>query len=189
MKLYLLNLKAGDFMNKFTVLCAAILALFLSCTNGEGDKSAGELKPLPVQEQKMREQTEPVTFDSIVGRWYLMYPESLGYEMQFYKNYRALVVLYLQNHALLFKGVYTLLEEENRVRINIYEMKRSESVTALNKGSGFTEAKSSYFLFQCGTTGQKQERRLVVRPLEIIIDGNDSDGFFEPVLRLKKRQG
>ena len=171
-------------MNKFTVLCAAMFSLLLSCGSNEDNKSAEQADTLPAQEQEIQEQTEPVTFETIHGQWHLMYPESLGYEIQFYKNYRSLVILYLGNHVQLFKGVYTI-EEDSRVKINIYEMKRGES--AVNRESGFFKTTSSYFLFQCYTTGQKQNRRLVLKPVKIIIDGNNSDGYFEPVLRLKKR--
>ena len=171
-------------MNKFIVLCIAAFSLLLSCGNNGSDKSTEQANSLPAQEQEIQEPTEPITFDTINGQWHLMYPESLGYEMQFYKNYRSLIILYLGNHVLLFKGVYTI-EEDSRVKINIYEMKRSES--AANRESGFLKAKSSYFLFQCYTAGQKQNRKLILKPVKIIIDGNDSDGYFEPVLRLKKR--
>jgi len=174
-------------MNRFTVLYTATFLLLLSCGKREDSKPAEQVaSALPAQEQEIQEQTEPITFETIKGQWHLVYPESLGYEMQFYKNYRSFIVLYLGNHALLFKGIYTI-EEGDKVRINIYEMKRSESTTAINKESGFTKTKSSYFLFQCYTAGEKQNKRLILKPVKIVIDGNDSDGFFEPVLRLKKR--
>jgi len=170
-------------MNRFTVLCTAMFLFLLSCGSREDGKSTEQADTLPTREQEIQEQTEPVTFETINGQWHLMYPESLGYEMQFYKNYRSLIILYLGNHTLLFRGIYTI-EEDSKVRINIYEMKRSESVT--NRESGFIKAKYSHFLFQCYTAGQKQNMRLILKPLKIVIDGNDSDGFFEPVLRLKK---
>ncbi|MCL2026507.1 MAG: hypothetical protein FWG92_06865 [Leptospirales bacterium] len=176
-------------MNKFIILCAVMFPLLLSCGGGEDGKSAeqaADALSAQAQEQEIQEQFEPITLASINGQWHLMYPEALGYEIQFNKNYSSLIILYLGNHTLLFKGVYTI-EEDSKVRINIYEMKRSESAAAINRKSGFTKIQSSYFLFQCHTVGQNQNKRLVLRPLRIIIDGNDSDGFFEPVLRLKKR--
>ncbi|MDR3238097.1 MAG: hypothetical protein LBT84_06310 [Spirochaetia bacterium] len=170
-------------MNNFTVFSALLAcSMFFSCGGAE------EPRPDEKAEIAVPEETpgEPVTFSSINGQWYLMYPEDLGYELQFYKNFRSLIILYLGNHALLFKGVYNI-EDGGRVRINIYEMKRSESAKGFNRTGGFIKAKSSYFLLQCHTVGQKQEQRLIVRPVKIVIDGNNSDGYLEPVLRLKKR--
>ena len=168
-----------------TFLLIMSLCLF-SCGNSssQGDDIINDLETTePVE--AIPEQTSPLVFSDIVGQWSLMYPNDLGYEFQFYKNYRSLIVLYLGNHALVFKGVYNI-EDTNKVRINIYEMKRSTSVKGINKTSGFVKAKSSYFLLQCYTAGQKKDTTLIVRPVSIMIDGNNSDGYLEPVLRLKK---
>lgn len=178
------------FFTKILTLVLLISLCILSCgdssskdNNDDSDKS---LKTEEIEQvEVIPEQTEPLTFNDIIGQWSLMYPNNLGYEFQFYKNYRALIVLYLGNHSLLFKGVYNI-EEENKVRINIYEMKRSTGVRGINKTSGFLKAKSSYFLLRCYTAKQNNTTTLIMRPISIMIDGQNSDGYLEPVLRLKK---
>jgi len=96
------------------------------------------------------------------------------------------VILYLNNHALVFKGVYTF-EGNNLVRINIYEMKKSRRLSRINLHSGFVKAKSSFFKFSVELKDRKKEKLLLVRPRNITIDGNNSDGYFEPLIKLKRR--
>ncbi len=175
------------------MFCRLFLSLaviiFLSCGRGpsQSEKHADENAGLTAEEIAEKQAPEsPITFDKIPGKWILLYPNDYGYEFQLYRNYRALVILYLNNCALIFKGVYTL-EDGNRLRLNISEMKRSQEVRAVNTYSGFAKAKSSYFLFRLSSTGEREKMKLVLRPLKIIIDGSDSDGYFEPILRLKRR--
>lgn len=165
--------------------------LFLCACTGDDKSLQAEEKHQAEQteEQKTDYKGEPIVFDDIVGEWQLFYPNDLGYEFLFYKNYRALIIIYAGNHALLFKGVYTI-EESNTVRININEMKRSQTVRGFSRTGGFTQIKSSYFLLHCLQQGRgkaKSEHRLIVRPVRLVIDGNNSDGYLEPILRLKRR--
>jgi len=154
----------------------------LSCSNR--DEAQAEKEKVTGAFQ-VAEKVVPLQLNDIVGSWRLKYPDNYGYDFRFYKNYRALVVLYLNNDALLFKGVYTI-EETNQIRINIYEMKRENNVKSVNTGSGFIKAKSSYFLFRGAAEKGKKPATLILNPVKIFIDGNDSDGYFEPVMRLKR---
>lgn len=162
-------------------LCAALI---FSCTGK--NETPPEEQPLNEKEAFHQSEAEPVTLENIVGSWYLFYPNDLGYEFVFRKNYRAFIILYLGNHSLLFKGVY-VIEDKNRVRVSVYEMKRSASVRGINRTSGFTQARSSHFLLSCAVQGKDKNKRLIVRPIQIMIDGNNSDGYLEPVFRLKRR--
>jgi hypothetical protein len=125
----------------------------------------------------------PITFKNVVGTWALKYSGNYGYQFSFYPNYRSLVILYLNMETLVFKGVYTI-EEGNKLKINIYEMKEERRAGGLNKG--FVKAKSSYFLFSGYETSKKGKATLYLRPRAIIIDGNNSEGYFEPLLKLVK---
>ncbi len=129
----------------------------------------------------------PVTFDNIHGRWKLLYRGPYGYEFRFYRNYRATCILYLKTNALVFKGVYTF-EEDNTLRINLYEMKNEKRVYHVNTRSGFTKIKSSHFTFTTGMEVNGKNRILVLEPGSIVIDGNTCDGYFEPRLELKKQR-
>lgn len=126
----------------------------------------------------------PLSFKSVRGTWALRYSESYGYMFSFYANYRAVVVLYLNMETLVFKGVYTI-DEENKLKINIYEMKQEHKTSRIRKG--FVKAKSSYFLFGGHTTKKAGRETLYLRPLSIIIDGNNSEGYFEPLIKLAKK--
>jgi hypothetical protein len=125
----------------------------------------------------------PITFTNVVGTWALKYSGNYGYQFSFYANYRALVILYLNMETLIFKGVYTL-DEGNKLKINIYEMKDERRSGVPNRG--FVKAKSSYFLFSGYQTARQGRKTLFLRPRAIIIDGNNSEGYFEPLLKLAK---
>jgi hypothetical protein len=51
---------------------------------------------------------------------------------------------------------------------------------------GFVKAKSSYFLFSGYLTARQGRATMFLRPRAIIIDGNNSEGYFEPLLKLAK---
>jgi len=85
--------------------------------------------------------------------------------------------------TLIFKGVYTI-EEGNKLKINIYEMKEEHRAAGTKKG--FVKAKSSYFLFGGHKIKKNRKETLLLRPLAIIIDGNNSEGYFEPLIKLAK---
>ena len=125
----------------------------------------------------------PLNFKNVVGTWSLKYSGNYGYQFSFYANYRALVILYLNNETLVFKGVYTI-DDGNKLKINIYEMKDERNGGFSNKG--FIKAKSSYFLFSGYQTAKQGKTTMFLRPRSIIIDGNNSEGYFEPLLKLAK---
>jgi hypothetical protein len=127
--------------------------------------------------------TIPLSFKSVIGGWTLKYSGNYGYTFSFYSNYRAVVVLSLNMETLVFKGVYTI-EDGNKLKINIYEMKEEHRAGGARKG--FVKAKSSYFLFGGYKTKKGGKETLYLRPLAIIIDGNNSEGYFEPLIKLAK---
>lgn len=127
----------------------------------------------------------PLSFSSVVGNWRLKYSGNYGYAFDFHANYRALVVLYLNMETLYFKGVYTI-EDGNKLKINIYEMKDERRSGRVKQG--YIKAQSSYFLFSGHKSRKKKKETLHLRPLAIVIDGNNSEGYFEPLIKLAKVQ-
>ena len=125
----------------------------------------------------------PANFKNLSGTWDLMYGNDYGYTFKFYKNYRAVVILYLNSAAIIFKGVYNI-ESSDSIRINISEMKREESVKNIDIKGGFVKAKSSHFIFNTRITSTSGKKNLELRPQTIFIDGSDSDGYFEPYIKL-----
>lgn len=130
-------------------------------------------------------RAEPVSFQDLAGRWQLMYRGNYGYEFRFFRNYQVVCILYLSTNALVFKGIYNI-EAGRKIRINIYQMKNEESVSGINLNRNFVKASSSYFEFKADLEKIRKEKVLVLTPERIIIDGNNSDGYFEPVIRLKR---
>jgi hypothetical protein len=126
---------------------------------------------------------DDVNFQNLSGNWTLLYGNDYGYNFSFYKNYRAIVILYLSSSSIVFKGVYNI-ESSDTVRINISEMKRVESVKNIDLKRGFQKAKSSYFIFSTKVLSGGGKRNLELRPEKISIDGNDSEGYFEPYIKL-----
>ena len=125
----------------------------------------------------------PVNFKTLNGNWNLLYENNYGYSFKFYKNYKAVVILYLNSSSIVFKGVYNI-ESNDSIRINISEMKREESVKSIDLKSGFVKAKSSHFIFNTRITNIDGKKNLELRPQTIFIDGSDSEGYFEPFIRL-----
>ncbi len=170
------------FIGVFIVLIISLI--FSSCGQGGGEnqESAAEVSKPPVVEQK---KAEPLTFKDIRGFWKLNYGNNYGYSFHFYKNYRATVVLSLSNSSLVFRGVYNL-EDDNLVRINISEMKRTDETKSVNVTSNFIKTKSSYFVFHGRVRKMKRNHMLELRLVKIFIDGNGSEGYFEPLIKLKR---
>ena len=161
------------------------LLILLTALGGCGaPPETDNFDPAKEVEAEKREPLKPLKFEELTGRWKLLYANNYGYDFRFYKNYRSLVILHLNNHALIFKGVYTI-ENENDIKINIYAMKRSPG-KRLKLYGGFVKTKSSHFLFQGQVQARGKKPQLVVNPKRIVIDGNNSDGYFEPVIKLKK---
>ncbi len=133
------------------------------------------------------QDSEQVDFKNISGTWSLMYENSYGYSFRLGKNYKAVVILYLNTASIIFKGVFTI-EDKDMLRINISEMKREEKVKGLNTRGGFTKAKTSYFIFYSKLINENGKRFLELKPAKISIDGNDSEGYFEPLIKLGREK-
>lgn len=161
----------------------SLLFLFSGCSKDkeDADRALQDQKPV---EEAVPQNLEPIDFKDLPGRWSLRFSGNFGYEFRFNKNYKALVIIYLGNSSLLFNGVYTI--ENGNLKINIYEMKNEDRSDNLNIYSNFVKTKSSYFLFKAGIIKQPvSNKMLVLRPSSIIIDGNSSDGYFEPIIKLR----
>ena len=131
------------------------------------------------------QEKAPLSFKNVIGNWSLKYSGNYGYYFSLSKNYRAIVVIYLNTQSLIFKGVYTI-DEKNRLKINVSEMKDEPRVTGINLFTGFVKAKSSYFLFDGYRIRINNKDTLYLEPRSIIIDGNNSEGYFEPSIKLIK---
>ena len=128
---------------------------------------------------------QSISVQDLHGKWRLLYRGNYGYQFEFYRNYRALCVVFLHNKAVIFKGVYTL-EDSDTIRINVSEMKTQDNVSRLNGYSGFNKTAATYFTFRANREATKNRDVLLLTPLKIIIDGNTSEGYFEPLIKLIK---
>jgi hypothetical protein len=163
-----------------------IIIYFMLTLPGTGTtplkRNSAHLQP----EQDVKEETKiPLTFKNVIGNWSLKYSGNYGYHFSLSPSYRAIVIIYLNTQAFIFKGVYTI-DEKNKLKINISEMKDEPRVTGINLYSGFVKAKSSYFLFSGYKIKINKKDSMYLEPRSIIIDGNNSEGYFEPVLKLTK---
>mgnify|MGYP000908887993 CR=1 FL=1 len=125
-----------------------------------------------------------LSFTSLRGTWELIYGDNYGYYFRFDRNYKAIVVLYLNDSSVIFKGVYTI-EDANTLRINISAMKREERLKDLDFKEGFVAVNSSYFIFKGRITGSAKSKKLELKSDTISIDGSDSEGYFEPLIELQ----
>ncbi len=124
---------------------------------------------------------EAINFKEVVGTWRLYYRGNFGYEFSFNKSYRAVCVVRFKETSIYFRGVYTI-DERKHLRINISEMKNEEPGSTGKYNSVF----SSYFVFDAKRYQQGKKEYLELRPIDIVINGNASDGYFEPIIKLVK---
>jgi len=176
-------------MIKKKILIFCIIALLFSCNNDNKKKvSSLPIKKVVTLAKKKKEplyKIQPAQFKTIPGKWVLMYPNRYGYSFYFSRNFKSVVILYLKSYALVFKGVYTF--ENNLLKINVYEMKNSSTTGYINLYRNFTKVKSSQFIYKSNIRTYKSKKKiLVINPVKITIDGNTSDGYFEPTIKLKK---
>ncbi len=165
-----------------------LLLIFACGVSEKGEVAVEEEKDDYKPEQVISSDVVPVNFNSIKGSWDLRYGDNYGYSFRLGNNYKAVVILYLNSSSLIFKGVYTL-EEGDNLRINVSGMKREERVTGLNLTSGFVDVKSSYFIFHSRIFERSGRTIMELRPVQIFIDHNSSEGFFEPLVRLTREGG
>lgn len=177
--------------NRFVFYYALILAFFcVGCSemNGGRDdvnpavKVHGSVEENNAVASDLEKTDKEIDYSSIIGKWNLIYSGNYGYFFRFQKNYKSIVTLFLGNEALVFKGVYSV--DKGNVAINIYEMKREKNVPGINYSKGFQKANSSSFAFKAAIQQRKGKKILKIIPVKIIIDGNDSDGYFEPLIKL-----
>ena len=163
-----------------TILIPIIaLSFFIADISGGGREDSRHM----ARAAENTETKTPLSFKSVIGTWSLKYSGNYGYAFSLTSSYRATVVLFLNMETLTFRGVYTI-EDGNKLRININEMKDEHRSGARNRG--FVKAKSSYFLFGGYTSRKSGRETLYLKPLAIIIDGNNSEGYFEPLIKLAK---
>jgi hypothetical protein len=166
---------------KIKAIKVILLLLFVSLNcnvNLEDKKELIEEKHIKIESPSV-----PLKLKDIHGRWKLSYKNDYGYFFKFKKNFNALIVIYASNHALIFKGIYTI-NEENMVRVNIYKMKRNNSVKNINFRSHFTKTKSSYFIFKI----KRDKNKLIIQPCTVVIDGTSSQGYFENNIKLERQK-
>lgn len=125
-----------------------------------------------------------VSYNDISGKWRLMYKNYFGYEFRFQPNYRVFCIIYSGTNAIIFKGIYSI--DKNTLTININEMKNEENIHRIDLWRKFTKTSSSYFIFNLELAGKEKNKTLILKPVKTIIDGNDSNGYFESEVNLKR---
>jgi len=172
----------------FLILFLAII--FLSC-NKDGKKvdkkpentlnhKSNIPKEIPVKKNIPIE----ITYKNIPGRWKEIYSNNYGYSFTFRRNYDSTVIVYLKQSAIIFKGIYTVAN--NRIKINLYKMKHCNSLREIYSKRGYYKSNSSYFLFNSSIIKNKKGKSMILMPEKVIINGNNSEGYFEPKMILKK---
>jgi hypothetical protein len=164
------------------IISASLISLCILCANTLNISANDSKRQNP---RLLKPGRSPMSFTNIIGNWRLKYSGNYGYCFNLYPNYRALVIIYLNTQSLIFRGVYTI-DEENKLKINISEMKEEPRTSGFNLRGGFMKAKSSYFLFTGYRVKKNKRERLYLRPSAIVIDGKNSDGYFEPFIKLTK---
>lgn len=120
----------------------------------------------------------PISLSDCYGCW-----RNDIYTFSFNRNYTATIVIGInQNECIVFSGVFNV-EKDNLVRVNISEFKQCPRGMAFVK-SGFSRTASSHFILALDPRADK--RTLVIRPKEIIIDANSSEGYFDQEMALRK---
>ncbi|MFC1670351.1 hypothetical protein ACFL20_08150 [Spirochaetota bacterium] len=160
-----------------------VVVIFSSCNGKSPNKDINKTDGIEKKPLQTVSVIKKITFKDIHGKWQLKYLNNYGYSFRFYRNFKSIIILYLKNYALVFKGVYTI-EEKNKIRVNVFAVKNESDLYRINFRRGFTKTKSSHFIFNGYL--DKTKKFLVIRPLKIVIDGNTSQGYFEPVIKLKR---
>ena len=120
---------------------------------------------------------------NLSGNWTLLYENDYGYDFRFHKDNSAIVILYLNENSVIFRGTY-IIENDSAIRINLSDMKSEEKIKNINLKKGFVKIESSYFIFKTRIAMESDKKILELRPKEIFIDANDSKGYFEPFFKL-----
>jgi hypothetical protein len=132
------------------------------------------------------EKSSPLDYSELLGKWTLAYPQNYGYEFTFLDDYNAEITLHLNDVIIKFKGKFSL-EDSYRIRVTLFEMMQKDEITVLEKKYSFTPVRDSYFLFKGKMVRDSNPKTLILNPIKIITEGRDSEGYFEPQIRLKKQ--
>ena len=175
----------------FLVILLINFTVFFACSDDKGKEAAvnpavtvhdpGE-ETMGVNGSDSNDEGMEINYTSLQGKWKLLYSGNYGYYFSFQKNYKSFITLYLGNEALVFKGVHSI--DTGKIVINIYEMKREKNLPVVNYSRGFQKANSSSFIFKASLHNKNGKKMLKIIPVKIRIDGNDSDGYFEPLIKL-----
>jgi hypothetical protein len=130
------------------------------------------------------QNSSPLKLNDLWGHWTLLYENDYGYDFRFYKDNKATVILYLNTNSITFRGTYSI-ENDSIIIINISDMKNEEKTKNSNLKKGFVKVEYSCFIFNARITTESNKKTFELRPLKIFIDGNDSEGYFEPFFKLK----
>ena len=170
------------FLSLISILYTACIFASYGIAADQKKKPPPSVKSTPLADE---DEKIPLSFKSVIGNWSLKYSGNYGYYFSLSASYRAMVVIYLNTQSFVFKGVYTI-DEGNKLKINISEMKDEPKVAGINFYKGFVKVKSSYFLFSGHKTRKNNRETLYLEPRSVIIDGNNSDGYFEPIMKLAR---
>ena len=129
------------------------------------------------------ESSLPLQPNNLWGNWTLLYENSYGYDFRFHKDNSTIVILYLNENSVIFRGTYSI-ENDSTIKINLLDMKNEEKTKNLNLKQGFVKIESSYFIFNLRITMESDKKILELRPQKIFIGANDSKGYFEPFFKL-----
>ena len=163
------------YARKIAIITACLALFSAGCSK---INSTAEKNQPPVNQEK-----ESVNQSQLSGEWKIAYGGNYGYEFRLQDNYKAIIILYLNEQSIVFKGVWAI-EDNNILRANISEIKNVDNANQVNTDSGFTKTRGSKFLFNAELN--ENGEILILKPLSIVIDSNNSSGFFEPVMKLKK---
>jgi len=130
------------------------------------------------------ENSLPLQLNNLWGNWTLLYENDYGYDFKFYKDNKAVIILYLNTNSIIFRGTYSI-ENDSTLIINLSEIKNEEKTKNLNLKNNFVKVESSYFVFNARIATESNKKNLELRPKKIVIDANDSKGYFEPFFKLK----
>ena len=106
-----------------------------------------------------------LSYNDLIGTWRLKYKRNYGYEFRFHNNYRAFCILYHGTNALVFKGIYSIIED--KLRININEMKNEQRIRRIDFQKRFVKTSSSYFIFNVELQKKGKNKTLILKPLKI----------------------
>jgi hypothetical protein len=124
---------------------------------------------------------EAPTLKNVIGTW-----QNANYQFLLTNSYKATVIIYANAYqTFVFSGIYTV-ESDTKLRINISEIKTCNPAE-VNSRKGFTKTASSRFVFAADIAAVKTGRQMNIKPKEIIIDGNSSEGYFDSNISLQKK--